>query len=180
MDPDPGGPKTCGSGGSGSGTMRYSNDDITGLFIFSSTCLSFALLLMSANFYFFLLQAPLRIAGAAAASPCRSRMQIPAIRTVRMTTDWVRCRPTGRRRSRTRGSPTSSITTQVGTSFVVSSVADPWHFFSGSGSCYFRHNLRDANKNLIFYSYFFLPITLWRYRTFTSVFKDKKSKSVTK
>ncbi len=128
MDQDPGGPKTCGSGGSGSesGTLRYSNDDITGLFIFSS--MSFALLLMSANFYFSLLQARLRIAGAAAASPCRSRMRTPAIRTVRMTTDWVRCRPTGRRRSPTRESPTSSITTQVGTSFVVSSVADPWHF----------------------------------------------------
>jgi hypothetical protein len=115
MDPDPGGPKTCGSGGSGSGTLRYSNDDITGLFIFSS--MSFVLFLMSSNF-FFLLQAHLQIAGAAAASPCRSRMRTPAIRTVRMTTDWVRCRPTGRRRSRTRESHTSSITTQVGTSFV--------------------------------------------------------------
>ncbi len=131
MDPDPGGPKTCGSEGSGSGTLRYSHDDITGLFIFSS--MSFALLLMSANFYFFLLQARLRIVGAAAASPCRSRMRTPAIRTVRMTTDWVRCRPTGRRRSRTRGSPTSSITTQVGSCSVVRSLFKACAS-SGSGS----------------------------------------------
>ncbi len=46
----------------------------------------------------------------------------------------------------------------------------------GSGSCYFRHwpSRRQQKTNLK--KKFFCLLTFWRYRTFTSCFKDKKSK----
>ncbi len=48
-------------------------------------------------------------------------------------------------------------------------------FWCGSGSCYFRHNLRDANKKLIFYLKFFF-CQLHFEGTFTSFSKIKSQK----
>ncbi len=81
-----------------------------------------------------------------------------------------------------------------------SSVPDPWHFGldpdprihasdwwirirfldPGSGSCYFRHWPSRCQKKTIYLSQFFLLTVLLFEGTFTSFFKDKKSKRVTK
>ncbi len=50
----------------------------------------------------------------------------------------------------------------------------------GSGSCYFRHWPSTCQQKTYFLTHFFLLITFWRYISFTSFFKDKKSKRVTK